>query len=171
MADVLAMSENAATLAQQIGNYLTTQGSTVEMKALGANISATASKMSTEIQARRTRKAPAKSLLPPGESAVSFLVKKQQEATAAAKKIAEATAKKAIENATAAATDSALSAANRASKGVFGRLMGTLKPTTQKEQPKGPISVAQAFEGTPYVSSKKGGYRRRTRRVARKNFA
>lgn len=64
MTDVLTLSENAATLAKQLGTHLASQGSTAELKAIGANISTTADKLSTEIQARRTRKAPAKPALP-----------------------------------------------------------------------------------------------------------
>ena len=151
---MLAMSENAGTLAQQIGEYLATQGSTAEMKALGTNIVSTAAKLSTEVKARRTRKAPSKSLLPAGLSPMNVML--------AQKKALEATTKKAMANAAAATTGSAA----QISKGIFGRAMETLKSSTQKEQPKGPISIAQAFGGKLV-----GGYRRRTRRVARKNFA
>jgi hypothetical protein len=143
MTDVLTMSENAGTLAQQIGEYLATQGSTAEMKALGANILSTAAKLSTEIQVRRTRKAPAKSVLPAGLSAMNVL--------AAQKKVAEAATKKAIENAAAATTESIAAAAKKPLMSMKKGILTRLPPLPSNTQ--------------------EGGYRRRTRRVRRKNFA
>ena len=142
MADVLAMSENAATLAKQIGDRLQAQGSTAEIKSMGSRIAETASSLQQEVQRRRvTRKAPAKSILPAGLSAMNTLIAQEK-----------AKARKAVESAIP-------------SKGIFGRTMAALRGTKPKEQPEQqeekPMSVANAFKNQPLFT---GGARRRTRR-------
>jgi hypothetical protein len=95
MADVLAMSERAGSLAKELGDYLGAFGSTPEMKRLGSSISTTADNLVAEVRRRTTRKAaPAASAsalrsgsprgpitaagsalrLPPGVSAVQQLI-------------------------------------------------------------------------------------------------
>lgn len=144
MADILAMSENAATLAKQIGDRLKIQGSTAEMKATGSRISETAAALQQEVQRRRTRKAAptvSKSILPAGLSAMNTLI---------AQKKAEA--RRAVESAVP-------------SKGIFGRTMAALrtvsaKPKEEQQEVK-PMSVADAFKNQPLF---KGGRRRTHRR-------
>jgi hypothetical protein len=119
MADVLTMSENAATLAKQLGDHLKAQGSTAEIKSMGSRIVETATTLQQEVQRRRTtRKAPAKSILPPGERAMNYLLKKREEA--------KASATKAVENATTVASESITAAAKKPlmsfKKGVLTRL-------------------------------------------------
>ena len=124
MADML---ENAATLAKQLGDHLVSQGSTSEMKAIGANISSTASKLSTEIQSRRStrRNTSTKTILPAGLSAMNVLLaQKKADVKRGMNSALETAAKKGME--TAAATESITAAAKNPlmslRKGIMTRL-------------------------------------------------
>lgn len=58
MTDVLIMSDNAATLSFQIGEYLASRGSTSDIKAFGRGVSGAASNLLKVVRQKQTRRAP-----------------------------------------------------------------------------------------------------------------
>ena len=68
MTDVLIMSDNAATLSFQIGEYLASRGSTSDIKAFGRGVSGAASNLLKVVRQKQTRRAP------PGSASVKSSV-------------------------------------------------------------------------------------------------
>lgn len=140
MADVLTLSENAATLAKQIGDNLKIQGSTAELKSMGSRISETAAALQQEVQRRRaTRKTPAMNTL-------------------IAQKKAET--RRAMESAAALPSKGIFGRAMSALRGT--------KQEEQSEKQEKSMSIANAFKNQPLFANlggvKKGGARRHTHR-------
>lgn len=150
MADVLTMSENAGSLAVQLGGYLGVYGSTPEIKRIGSSIVTTADKLVAEVRRRTTQKA--KAAKPAGSigrdtSASAASIFKLFSKTKAAPVVSAATSNSAIRN--------ALIGPPIKKSGILRTLFGSEKPANPSE-----MSVAKAF-------SLKGGSRRT--RKARKD--
>jgi hypothetical protein len=161
MADVLTMSENAGSLAVQLGGYLGVYGSTPEIKRIGSSIVNTADKLVAEVRRRTTQKA--KAAKPAGSigrdtSASAASIFKLFSKTKAAPAISAAAAKAApvVSAATSnSAIRNALIGPPIKKSGILRTLFGSEKPANPSE-----MSVAKAF-------SLKGGSRRT--RKARKD--